>query len=82
MKDNFDKCFDMMLNHEGGFVNHPEDPAGVTNLGVTKSTMQQYRDRHVSMGEMKSLTPEVVKPIYRKLYFDKVRFEDLPSGLD
>ena len=34
------------------------------------------------MGEMKSLTPEDLKPIYRKLYADKVRFDDLPSGLD
>ena len=57
MKDNFDKCFEMLLKHEGGFVNHPEDPAGATNLGVTKGTMQQYLGRHVSMGEMKSLTP-------------------------
>ena len=82
MKDNFDKCFEMLLKHEGGFVNHPEDPAGATNLGVTKGTMQQYLGRHVSMGEMKALTPEDVKPIYKKLYADKVRFDDLPSGLD
>lgn len=82
MKDNFDKCFDMLLTHEGGFVNHPEDPAGATNLGVTKGTLQQYLGRHVSMDEMKALTPEDVKPIYRKLYADKVRFDDLLSGLD
>ena len=72
----------MMLYHEGGFVNHPEDSAGATNLGVTKGTMQQYLGRLVSMGEMKSLTPEDLKPIYRKLYADKVRFDDLLSGLD
>ena len=65
----------------GGFVNHPEDPASATNLGVTKSTMQQYLGHHISMGEMKSLTQEDVKWIYRKLYVDKVRFDDLPSGL-
>ena len=82
MKDNFDKCFEMMLTREGGFMNHPEDSAGATNLGVTTSTMQQYLGRLVSMGEMKSLTPEDLKPIYRKLYADKVRFDDLPSGLD
>ena len=63
-------------------MNHPEDSAGATNLGVTKGTMQQYLGRLVSMGEMKSLTPEDLKPIYRKLYADKVRFDDLLSGLD
>ena len=82
MKNNFDKCFDMLLAHEGGFVNHPEDPGGATNLGVTKRVMQQFLGRAVSMGEMKALTPEDVKPVYKKLYADKVRFDDLPSGLD
>jgi len=82
MKNNFDKCFEMLLKHEGGFVNHPEDPGGATNLGVTKRVMQEFLGRAVSMGEMKALTPEDVKPVYKKLYADKVRFDDLPSGLD
>ena len=47
-KKNFNKGFDMLLTHEGGFANHREDPAGATNLGVTKGTMQQYLGRHVS----------------------------------
>ena len=59
----FDECFKMLMVHEGGFVNHPEDPAGATNWGVTKGTMQQYLGRNVSMGEMKALTHEDVKPI-------------------
>ena len=81
-KKNFDACFDMLLTHEGGFVNYPEDPAGVTNLGVTKGTMQEHLGRYVSIDEMKALTPEDVKPIYKKLYAEKVSFDDLPSGLD
>jgi len=43
----FDECFEMLMVHEGGFVNHPEDPAGATNWGVNKGTMQQYLGRHV-----------------------------------
>ena len=82
MKKNFDKCFEMLLAHEGGFVNHPEDPGGATNLGVTKRTLQEYLGRHVSMDEMRNLTPEDVKPIYRKNYADAVCFDDLPGGLD
>ena len=39
MNDNFEKCFKMLLKHEGGFINHPEDPGGATNLGVTKPVM-------------------------------------------
>jgi len=82
MRKNFDKCFEMLLAHEGGFVNHPEDPGGATNLGVTKRTLQEYLGRHVSMDEMRNLTPEDVKPIYRKNYADAVCFDDLPGGLD
>ena len=36
MKENFDECLKMLLVHEGGFINHPRDPGGITNLGVTK----------------------------------------------
>jgi len=82
MRKNFNKCFEMLLAHEGGFVNHPEDPGGATNLGVTKRTLQEYLGRHVSMDEMRNLTPEDVKPIYRKNYADAVCFDDLPAGLD
>ena len=81
MKDNFDKCFDMLLKHEGGFVNHPEDPGGATNLGVTKRVMQEFLGRAVSMGEMKALTPEDVKPVYKKLYADKVALTICLLGL-
>ena len=65
----------MLLKHEGGFVDHPKDPGGVTNLGVTKRVMQEFLDRDVSMGEMKALTAEDVKLVYEKLYADKIRFD-------
>ena len=35
--ENFIPCLNMLLKHEGGFVNHPSDPGGMTNLGVTKA---------------------------------------------
>ena len=82
MKDNFGKFFKMLLKHEGGFINHPEDPGGATNLGVTKRVMQEFLGRAVSMSEMKCLTFEDVQPVYKKLYVDKVFFYDTTSGLD
>jgi lysozyme family protein len=82
MKTNFDTCLNMLLQHEGGFVNHPKDPGGMTNLGVTRATYEQFVNRHVDEAEMRSLTPSIVGPLYKENYWDKARCDDLPSGVD
>jgi|TARA_R100000951_G_C2622057_1_gene174806 lysozyme family protein len=82
MKQNFDKSLEMLLHHEGGFVNHPKDPGGMTNLGVTKAVYDAWIGRKSSEAEMRALTPADVAPIYKKNYWDKVRGDDLPSGVD
>jgi len=82
MKENFDKCLKMLLSHEGGFVNHPEDPGGITNLGVTKKVYDEWIGRESTEQEMRDLTPEDVGPIYKKNYWDRIKGDSLPSGLD
>jgi lysozyme family protein len=71
-----------MLKSEGGFVNHPSDPGGMTNLGVTKATWENWVGRASDEAEMRSLTPEKVEPLYKKKYWDVVRADELPSGID
>jgi lysozyme family protein len=78
MKDNFDECLKMLLHHEGGYVNHPKDPGGETNLGVTKRVYEKWGGTK----DMKDLTVEDVAPIYKKEYWDKCRCDDLESGVD
>ena len=78
MNKNYDKCLETILHHEGGYVNHPEDPGGETNLGVTKRVYQEWGGTK----DMKDLTFDDVAPIYRKNYWDKMKCDDLPSGLD
>ena len=82
MKENFDKCLGMLLAHEGGYVNHPSDPGGMTNLGVTKRVYDEWIGRESTEQEMRDLTPEDVAPIYKKNYWDRVKGDLLPSGLD
>ena len=82
MKENFDECLKMLLHHEGGFVNHPKDPGGITNLGVTKRVWEDWKGKEVSEQDMKDLTPEDVAPLYKKRYWDKCKCSDLGSGLD
>ena len=62
MKENFKECLKMLLHHEGGYVDHPEDPGGETNLGVTKKVYQEWGGTK----NMKDLTVEDVAPIYKK----------------
>ena len=78
MKINYDKCLETILHHEGGYVNHPKDPGGETNLGVTKRVYEE----HGGTKDMKELTVEDVAPIYKKGYWDKMKGDDLPGGLD
>jgi len=82
MKQNFDKCLTMLLKHEGGFVDHPKDPGGMTNLGVTKAVYDKWIGRESSEAEMRALTQEDVAPIYKKNYWDRCKCDDLPSGAD
>ena len=82
MRDNFEQCMGWLLEHEGGYVNHPSDPGGETNFGVTRAVYEQYAGRQVMDGEMEGLTHDDVYPIYRENYWNRVRGDDLPSGVD
>ena len=82
MIGNFDTCFDLMLAHEGGYVDHPSDPGGRTNLGVTQRVWEEWLGRPVSEKEMRALTPAMVKPLYKRKYWDACRADDLVAGVD
>jgi lysozyme family protein len=82
MKSNFEAAFAHVLKSEGGFVNHPDDPGKATNLGVTQRVWEEWVGHDVDEKTMRSLTPEMVGPLYKKKYWDKVKGDDLPSGVD
>jgi len=82
MQSNWDKSFQMMLASEGGYVNHPSDPGGMTNLGVTKRVWEEWIGRESNEAEMRALTPELVEPLYKKRFWDAVRADELKSGVD
>ena len=82
MKENFDSALEAILHHEGGYVNHPADPGGMTNLGVTKRVWEEWVGRPVDEKEMRALTPEIVGPMYKAKYWDKIKGDDLPTGVD
>lgn len=83
MKENFGKSLAMVLVHEGGYVNDPVDPGGATNKGVTQAVYDSWRTSHGQAKQsVKALSVDEIAGIYRLLYWDRVRGDDLASGLD
>ena len=82
MKDNFEQCLALVLRHEGGYVNNPKDPGGRTNLGVTQKVWEEWVGHPVDEAAMRALTPQDVAPLYKKNYWDKIKGDDLPAGVD
>lgn len=82
MKENFRKALEYTLNEEGGYVNNPNDPGGVTNFGVTQRVWEEWVGHPVDEKTMVALTTTAVAPLYKKKYWDRVRGDDLPDGVD
>lgn len=82
MKNNFEKCLESVLKSEGGFSDHKSDPGGITNLGVTKKTWEEWIGHEVSVEDMKKLTKDDVKALYENRYWMACRCDDLPAGVD
>ena len=82
MNRNWDKCFDLVIVNEGGFVNNNLDPGGATNWGCTQAVWEQYVGHKVTVEDIENLTKEDVKPLYRKRYWNAIHGDAIPSGLD
>lgn len=80
-------CIPRILAHEGGFVNHPSDPGGATNKGVTIGTLRGLGmdldgDGDVDVADLKALTTADAVKVYKQFYWDKVEADHLPVGID
>jgi len=90
MKENWQKAFEQMLASEGGFTDDerdkgnqlPDGRKGSTMLGVTQFNWERHLGHEVTHDHMRRLTPADVEPLYKKKYWDVVRADELPSGID
>lgn len=69
----FDQCFDKLISHEGGYVNDPRDPGGETKFGISKRAYPQV--------DIKNLTLDAAKAIYKRDYWDRAQCDKLPPQL-
>lgn len=83
MRENYDFCLKQVLKYEGGYSNHPADPGGATMKGVTQATYDAWRAKKgLPKRSVKLLADDELAAIYRQEYWDKVRGDDLPAGVD
>ena len=69
----FNEIIEVVLHHEGGYVNDPKDPGGETNFGIAKRSHPDV--------DIKNLTKDGAKEIYKEHYWDRNKVEDLPEDL-
>jgi len=80
--ENFDDALRRLLVHEGGYTNHPSDPGGPTNFGITIADVRRYLKADASAADVRALRLEDAKGIYRACYWDALRCDGLPAGVD
>jgi len=82
VKSTYDACLPLLLAHEGGYSNHPSDPGGPTNFGITIFDYRKYVNPGASAADVRAMTVEEAKRIYRARYWNAQRCDELPAGLD
>ena len=81
--NNYSAAFAAMIVHEGSkYTDIAADRGGATKYGVTQATLSSWLKRPATKAEVKALTLDDVKPIYKALYANAVRFDELPVGID
>jgi lysozyme family protein len=78
----YDDALRRVLAHEGGYTNHPSDPGGPTNFGITIADYRRYVKPGATAADVKAMRLDEAKAIYRAKYWDAMRCDDLPAGVD
>jgi lysozyme family protein len=83
MKENYAQALKQVLKYEGGYVDHPKDPGGPTNKGVTQAVYDAWRKKSgLPVQSVRSIADSEVAAIYRQEYWDRISGDSLPSGID
>lgn len=75
-------CLEQIWPFEGGYVDHPQDPGGATNIGITFDTLRRWRGRAITKADVRNLTKQEAAEIYEQRYWRPLNGERLRTGVD
>jgi lysozyme family protein len=80
---NFRRCVDIVLTQQGGFFADPNNPGAATQFGISLDVLKDWRkDQNLTSGDVGKLRPEEAREIYRTRYWNVLRCDDIPAGVD
>jgi lysozyme family protein len=82
MQSTFETCLPLLLAHEGGYTNHPSDPGGPTNFGITIEDYRRYVKMNATAADVRKMKFDEAKIIYREKYWDAQHCDELPAGVN
>lgn len=83
MKENYPQALKQVLKYEGGFSDHKDDPGGPTNKGITQAVYDAWQKKNgLPTQSVRNISDAAVAAIYRQEYWDRIRGDDLPDGVD
>src|SRR5690349_19246558 len=81
-KNSYDDALARLLAHEGGYTDHSADPGGPTNFGITLTDYRKYMKPGAAAADVRAMTVDEAKSIYRSKYWTAMRCDELPAGVD
>lgn len=78
----YETALTRLLRDEGGYTDHPSDPGGPTNFGITLVDARRYWKGNATADDVRALPQSVARKIYRERYWNALRCDELPAGVD
>lgn len=78
----YEQALTRLLRDEGGYTNHPSDPGGPTNFGITLADVRRYWKGNATADDVRALPQSIARKIYRERYWNALRCDELSAGVD
>ena len=80
--ESYNAALSRLLKDEGGYTDHPSDPGGPTNFGITLADARRYWKGNAMADDVRAMPQSVARKIYRERYWNALRCDELPAGID